>query len=316
MIAELIAFSWIPTGFKYPLILWFQCIPVLLIFWIWCRRSRGVPMPFDYSSHRRGGYTKSLINLAESLAPLVLAVVIWLLACPMELGKPEAKRSITNILFCVDVSGSMNASFGVGNRYDASMGAINQFIDLRQGDAFGLTFFGNTVLHWTPLTTDPSAVKCAMPFMQPRKIPNWFGGTEIGKALLECRQVLMLEEKGDRMIILVSDGSSSDLAGGNADDIARRMKEAGITVYAIHIAEGSPQSEIVTITSKTGGDVFVPGNEAALADVFSRIDSMEKTPLDRTVAEQLDNFKPFSMVALGMLGVLVLTSYGLRYTPW
>lgn len=313
---ELLAFSWWPTGFKYASVLWLECIPVLILVWIWVRRSRGVSMPFDFSHHGRGSYTKTLVNMAESLAPLLLAVVIWILACPMELGKPESKRAITNIQFCVDVSGSMNAQFGAGNRYQASMKAIKQFVDMREGDAFGLSFFGNTVLHWTPITTDTSAIKCSLPFMEPMKLPNWFGGTEIGKALLECRQVLMLEEKGDRMIILVSDGSSSDLSGGNAEEIARRMNKADITVYAIHIAEGNPQSEIVTITSKTGGDVFVPGDEAALEDVFSKIDSMEKTELAQTVAEQLDNFKPYAIVGLSMLGVLAVCGFGLRYTPW
>ena len=70
------------------------------------------------------------------------------------------------------------------------MEAINRFVDFRKGDAFGLTFFGNSVLHWVPLTSDVSAIKCATPFMRPeRNIPG-FGGTEIGKALLACRKVL------------------------------------------------------------------------------------------------------------------------------
>ena len=68
------------------------------------------------------------------------------------------------------------------------MDAINEFLDYREGDAFGLTFFGNNVLHWVPLTTDASAVSCAPPFMRPEVAPPWFGGTEIGKALLACTQ--------------------------------------------------------------------------------------------------------------------------------
>jgi hypothetical protein len=62
---------------------------------------------------------------------------------------------MTNILFCVDVSGSMGMPFGAGTRYDASMKAIESFIDRRSGDAFGLQFFGNSAIRWTPLTTDP-----------------------------------------------------------------------------------------------------------------------------------------------------------------
>ena len=68
------------------------------------------------------------------------------------------------------------------------MAAINDFLDYREGDAFGLTFFGNSVLHWVPLTSDVSAFRCAPPFMRPDQIPSWFGGTEIGKALLACRK--------------------------------------------------------------------------------------------------------------------------------
>ena len=35
------------------------------------------------------------------------------------------------------------------------MKAIDDFLDFRKGDAFGLTFFGNNVLHWVPLDQRP-----------------------------------------------------------------------------------------------------------------------------------------------------------------
>ena len=118
-------------------------------------------------------------------------MVVLILAGPQKWDEPRSKRVLTNIEFCVDVSGSMTASFGEGTRYDASMRAINDFLDYRTGDAFGLTFFGNSVLHWVPLTTDVSAFRCAPPFMKPGRLPSWFGGTEIGKALLACRRILI-----------------------------------------------------------------------------------------------------------------------------
>ena len=257
-----------------------------------------------------------MINLAESLAPLLLAVVIWMLAGPMILGKPNAKRSLTNIQFCVDISGSMTASFGEGSRYDGSMNAINQFLDYRDGDAFGLTFFGNSVLHWCPLTTDSSAIRCSVPFMRPENAPGWFGGTEIGRALLACREVLNEQEKGDRMIILVSDGSSSDLSGGRDLEIARRLEADGITVYGIHIANFDVPAPVVNITTLTGGEVFNPGDEDALAGVFQKIDQMEKAEMERSIAEQLDHFFPYTLVGSLLLVLMTLCSYGLRYTPW
>ncbi len=314
--AHLLDLNWWPSGFDRPWVLWLEMLPVVLLAWIWMRHSRGVPLPLDHSLHGSGAVTKSLINLAESLAPLLLFVVIWILAGPLELGKPIAKRSLTNILFCVDISGSMTSSFGEGTRYDGSMKAINQFLDYRKGDAFGLTFFGNSVLHWCPLTTDTSAIRCSPPFMRPENAPTWFGGTEIGKALLACRKILMEQEKGDRMIILVSDGSSSDLSGGNDVAIAKRLADEGITVYAIHIAEFDVPEPIVNITTLTGGEVFNPGDEESLSAVFKRIDQMQKAEMERTVAEQLDHFVPYSLIGVLLLALLTLCSYGLRYTPW
>jgi Ca-activated chloride channel family protein len=118
---------------------------------------------------------------------LILAVVIVLLAGPQQLSAPRTKRVLTNIEFCVDVSSSMRTPLGDGSRYDSSMKAIDSFLDIRKGDAFGLTFFGNNVLHWVPLTSDPSAIRCAPPFMKPENVPIWMGGTMIGKALLACK---------------------------------------------------------------------------------------------------------------------------------
>ena len=126
----------------------------------------------------------------------------------------------------------------------------------------------------------------------------------------------MEQEEGDRMIILVSDGSSSDLSGGNAAEIAQRIANEGITVYGIHIADYDVPDEIVTLTSITGGEVFNPGDEEALAAVFKSIDSMEKAEVEQTIAEQLDHFKPYAFMGLVLLGVCILCSYGLRYTPW
>jgi Ca-activated chloride channel family protein len=308
--------NWIPSGFRYPQILALEAIPIILLFWVWNRSSRGVPLPMDHSPHRRGVSQKAFINLAEMLFPLLLAVAIFILAGPLEFGKPQSKRALSNILFCVDISGSMSAPFGDGDRYDASMKAIDKFLDYRTGDSFGLTFFGNSVLHWTPLTTDASAIRCAVPFMNPRVVPYWFNGTSIGKALLECRSELMKQEEGDRMIILISDGASSDLAGGNDVDIANRLVDAGVTVFAIHIAEGDPPPEVTKICAKTNGEAFATADPYALEAVFHSIDQMKKAEMQKMVAEQKDNFRPYAAIGVLLLVLGLVSSLGLRYTPW
>lgn len=309
-------------SFGHPWALALLAIPLLLLTLVWSGKGGRLALPFDGTARAdrrsRGIGLSVLLRLAESVSPLLLAVAVVLLAGPQKIGAPSTKRKLTNIQFCVDVSGSMTAAFGEGTRYDAAMEAINEFLDFRDGDAFGLTFFGNNVLHWCPLTNDTSAFRCAPPFMDPKRgaLPPWFGGTSIGKALNACRDVLASREEGDRMIILISDGFSSDLSGGQDEVIADRLKKSGVTVYGVHVADGNVPGEVLNIASLTGGEMFAAGDPVALETVFKRIDQMQVAELEKVAGEQLDDFGLWCWIGLIALAVHALLQLFLRATPW
>ena len=304
-------------SFTYPWLLALLPLPAALAVWTWRSRGRPIVLPFDHARPRPGRILRALVNIAGSLPPLLLAVAILLLAGPQRLAAPTSKRVMTNIEFCVDVSGSMTSSFGAGTRYDAAMGAINEFIDYREGDSFGLTIFGSSHLHWVPLTSDASAFRCAHPFLDPMVLPDWFGGgTMIAMALEECLKVLTAREEGDRMIILVSDGYSFDLGGGNDEVVARKLRDQNIVVYAVHIAEGEPPSELDTIARTTGGQVFSAGDPDALRAVFERVDEMQVTRMEKTSPEMQDHVFPYAVVGVAAIAIFALTLLGLRPTPW
>lgn len=309
-------------SFGNPWVLLALIAPLALLGWVWTRRGGRVALPFDArvggTRRERGTLLRVLLQVAESVPALVLATVICILAGPQTVGAPKAKRKMTNIQFCVDVSGSMTAGFGEGTRYDAAMTAINSFLDYRTGDAFALTFFGNNVLHWVPLTSDTTAFRCAPPFMDPKSgnLPSWFGGTSIGKALIACKDVLVQREEGDRMIILISDGYSSDLSGGRDMEIADDLRANGITVYGIHVAGGQVPGAVVNIATVTGGAFFEAGDPAALETVFQSIDEMEVAEVEKVAGETLDDFGPWCWLGLGLLGAWALFALFLRATPW
>ncbi len=303
-------------NFAYPVVLFALIVPAALLAWVWRREGRRVVLPFDHGRPGRRWGWRVLIDVAESAPPLLLAVVVLILAGPQRLGAPQSKRSLTNIELCVDVSGSMTIPFGEATRYDTSMKAIDDFLNYRKGDACGLTFFGNNVLHWVPLTSDSSAIRCAPPFMRPEIAPPWMGGTEIARALRACKGVLANRQDGDRMIILITDGDSADLYGGNDLTIARELKENNIVVYEIHISDEPIPAEISNITSLTGGEAFQPGDAAALKAVFKRIDQMQQTKLEKTIGETLDFFLPCCIAGFSLLGAALLGLFGIRYTPW
>jgi Ca-activated chloride channel family protein len=264
-------------------------------------------LPYDHAAFRRGRTWRILLNVAGSLPPLLLAIAIVLLAQPQQFGEPKEKRSLTNIEICLDVSGSMTADFGDGSRYDAAMASVDEFLRYRKGDAFGLTFFGNEYLHWCPLTTDVSAIRCSPPFMRPEKI---------GKALKASRRVLESRQEGDKMILLITDGFSADLGGGSDVEIANQMKAAGITVFAVLISSSTFQDEVRTICHMTGGEAFEAGDPAALAEVFMRIDQMKPAKVTKTTPDLSDNFWLFSVLGLGVLAAMGVTALGLRTVPW
>lgn len=308
------------------LILFALFIPATMLVWIWLRdrlpalglgSDRRVALPQDHGVARRGWFSDFVLKCCLSAGPLMLAAAIILWAGPRHLDVPKAKRELTNIEFCLDLSGSMMSQFGAGTRYDAAMEALNGFVAQRDGDAFGLTVFGDQAQHWIPLTTDPSAFRCAVPFLNPRRLPQGYGGgTRIGLGLKKCQEVLITRETGDRMIILISDGASSDLGDGQEEEIGKSLREDGIVVYSIHIGEGQTPPEVSTITNITGGMSFSPQDTLALTGVFQRIDAMEVAELTRTYAEVLDWFGPFSIAGISFAGLSLLSVLGLRYSPW
>lgn len=301
-------------------------VPASILVWIWLRdrlpslrlgSERRVALPQDYAVTRSGRGWDFLIRCFQSAAPLMLAVAIVLLAGPRHNGLPKSDREMTNIEFCLDLSGSMTANFGDQSRYHAAMEAINGFVDQRKGDAFGLTVFGTHAQHWIPLTSDPSAFRCAVPFLDPMKLPPGYGGgTMIGLGLKKCQEKLVTRETGDRMIILVSDGESFDLGNGQEEDIGRSLRDDSIVCYSIHIGNGQTPDDVATITNIAGGESFSPEDTGALKNVFAHIDQMQVAELKKTYAEVLDWFMPFALTGLSLIGLTLCHLLGLRYTPW
>ncbi len=302
--------------FAHPWFFALLLVPFGLTVFFWNRGGRRVPLPFDHQPLPRARLLAISLKCADLLPMLLLVLAIAILAGPRRFEQPRTEREMTNILFCLDVSGSMTAQFGAATRYDAAMDSVNDFITFRKGDAFGLMVFGNSVLNWIPLTNDVSAFRCAPPFLRPDLLPPWFGGTSIGLALRAAEKNMLHSDTGDRMIVLFTDGESSDLGNGQDVAIAQSLKANGIKVYNVHIAEGAAPDSVALIAAITGGEVFAAGDPAALKGIFARIDEMQKSPLKQVTPDPVDFFGPFSMAGLGVGGLYLLTLFGLRHTPW
>ncbi len=306
-------------SFHHPQLLWLLALPVLWGYWQWIRRGHPVVMPFDHGQQGSGKWLRFLTNLAGTLPALLLAVAVLMLAGPRKTAPPQDERVMNNILLCLDVSGSMNAPFGKGTRFEAAVESARDFCSFRKGDAFGLTIFGSEYIHWVPPTRELSAIANATKYIRPQNMPPWMGGTMIANALHGCKEQLVRTEQGDRAVILITDGGSSDFQNGGDRHAAEELAAANIRVFIISIGggeDGMGSEGVETIAAGTGGKVFQAGDRAALDGVFREIDRMQKAHFKQVTADWVDDYTALSIIGLSAASLYLLSLLGLRYTPW
>lgn len=307
-------------SFAHPWVLLLLLVPAAMAAWEVLRRGLRVPLPVDHRSHRPRRWMPRVLAAAAVLPALILAMVIVLLAGPQRMSPPKDERVLTNIEIVLDVSGSMSSPMSTGpaggTRFTAAMSSIAEFCRMRKGDAYGLTAFGGEVVRWVPLTRDLSAIENAPKFLDPEQNPPHMMSTRVGHALKFTLGTLSQQPEGDRMIILLTDGFSSDLGGGEAGAIGQELRDNNIVVHAIHVGDGEAPAQLFEVVSPTGGRVFSANDPRSLLSIFGEIDQMQKIRLKPGQPEPIDFFGPFAAVCAALLGAHVLTLFGLRYTPW
>ena len=302
--------------FTHPWVLLLLVVPVALA-WTVVSRGAGLVMPLDHQSEANAGGRRQralgwLLGAFDAVPLLVLAGAILIIAGPQILKQPKRERLLTNIQICMDVSGSMS-----GRNYQIASQAIEDFTRAREGDAFGLTLFGVAQIRWLPLTKDLQVMRNAMPFANPDNQPRHMSGTAIAAALRFCKSNMEIEAtEGDRLIVLVSDGFSSDLGNGEEYEVVDELKAAGITLYHIHVDQSDIPSEVVELARGTGGDGFHASDAASLRTVFAHIDRMKPARYASVGTVPMDHFRPFAIAVLALLGLHGIGLMGVRYTPW
>jgi Ca-activated chloride channel family protein len=320
--------------FQHPQLLSLLALPVILAFWEWVRRGQPIALPFDHGRQGRGLILRFLVLAANCLPAALLAIAILFLAHPMTYTPPEVERKLNNVQFVLDTSGSMaenhgSQAAGRHRRFDSAMDAIEQFTTYRKGDAFGLTIFSRNFIHWLPLTLDTQSIALSKRFIEPNNpkldppsmgrhgLPDeLWGNTFIGKALHGAAELLAQRPTGDRMIILMTDGESSDILPPLDAEITAHLRAENITVFSILLTNDSVQPSLIGITRATGGEVFNAVTPEALASVFKSIDEMKKVVVLEKRPRVTDFYEPFLIPAISVLAASVLALFGLRFTPW
>lgn len=248
----------------------------------------------------------------------------------------EVKREGIDLMFCIDISNSMNAEDIAPNRLERSKQAINNIINKLKGDRIGIVVFAGNAYVQLPITTDYAAAKLFLSTINTDLIPSQ--GTEIGTAINLAAKSLGNSEHG-KAIIIISDGE--DHENGDAVKAAQEAVKNGIKIYTIGMGleDGAPIPLYNQYGKRTGykkdreGNIVITklddnmlrqiaeigdgiyrrasNSNVGLDEIIDNINKAEKSEIDSKVfTDYEDQFQWFLGAAIVLLIIEILISSG------
>jgi Ca-activated chloride channel family protein len=227
-------------------------------------------------------------------ARVALAFAAWALvvaaACrPQWIGEPVGVPSSgRSMLLALDVSASMRtAALGPELGLEVMRRTAREFVAARSGDRIGLVVFGSKAYVQSPLTFDLRAVA----EMVDESFIGLAGeGTALGDAIALGVARLRAMQRDERVLILLTDGSSTD-GTVTVPDAARLARLHGVRVHAIGIGaprteadmrpgEGLDEEALKLVAAESGGRYYRAGDREALERIYEALERVEPTALD------------------------------------
>jgi Ca-activated chloride channel homolog len=265
------------------------------------------------------------------LRNIAIAAVIVALARPRSGAHIEnVTSSGINIVLALDLSSSMLAQdFQPNNRLEVAKARAKEFVRDRENDRIGVVAFAGEALTQVPLTTDQAVVLQAIDNLEAGQLED---GTALGLGIATAANRLRDAEGQSRVMIVVTDGVNNR---GNIDPLSAAKAAAvyGIKIYGIGVGtEGvAPvpvgrdvfglrfenqkveidEALLKQIAALSGGRYFRATNGAALGQIYSQIDRLERAPVQ---TKSFVNYTELFRWALGL--AIVAFVLELALTAW
>jgi Ca-activated chloride channel homolog len=264
---------------------------------------------------------------------LVLLWLIWLCvvaagARPQRTGDPVTMPTTgRDLMLAVDLSGSMGAEdMQLGNRMVNRLvvvkHVVGDFLARRQGDRVGLILYGTNAYLQAPLTFDLATVER---LLNEAPIGIAGGRTGIGDAIGLAVKHLRQRPEGQRVLILLTDGSNNvgemtpvkaaELAalesirihtvGFGADSMRLPSLFGAFSPTVINPSAEIDEETLQIVADLTGGRFFRARNTAELEEIYDLIDAMEP------IEQDPETFRPVTVLYHWPLAVAWLLGFGL-----
>ncbi len=201
---------------------------LLLQQWWWQRRQ------FGAAALKRFGPGFSLPRVLLKWALWAGAAWELLMALAVPLGPPqkiEGHQYGADVIFCLDVSGSMLAQDVQPDRLQVAKQVLQGILDSMDGDRVGLVAFAGGAVVACPLTTDYDTASLFLDKLDGGSVPR--DGTDLASALAMALDGFGTAGDRGRLIVLASDGE--DTVDSDALAQARRAGSQGVAVDCVGV---------------------------------------------------------------------------------
>jgi Ca-activated chloride channel family protein len=321
----------ISLGFAWALLL----LPLpLLVWWLVPPHREQVPalrFPFfrrivDTAGSEPG---PGAVILSRSRLQMLAAITAWCLlvlalARPERVGEPiEITRAARDVVLAIDISGSMDArDFATPDgqpqqRLAAVRDVVQSFVAGREGDRMALIVFGSKAYVQAPLTEDLGTIT---ELLDRTEVGMAGPHTALGDAIGLAIRTFEASDIDQRLLILLSDGTdtASRMSPVNAAEIAAGED---VEIYTIGVgdpdATGEDRVDLATlqdVAARTGGEFFFASDEAALTEVYARIDELAPREVETLSYRPRQSLAwiPLALAALVGLSTVAVLHLGSR----
>ena len=315
--------------FRHPVyLLLFLFLPLLFVF---SKKRQRATLTFSGTPFLRENpsWRVYLYRMLPILRLIILALFIAALARPQQItSERDYETKGVDIIISLDISGSMLAEdFKPENRLVVAKQEAAKFIQGRENDRIGLVVFARKAFTQCPLTLDYGILTRLLEEIEIGMIAD---GTAIGMGIATAVNRLRDSTAKSKIIILITDGENN---AGNIDPItaAELAKSFGIKVYTIGVGKGGlvpfpvndplfgkryvqanveiDEHTLKRIADITGGLFFRARDPQSLAEIYERINELEKSEVKVKEYRSFDERFPFFLwPALSLLFLELLLS--------
>lgn len=287
------------------------------------KEKKGIKVPTTKNMEPNNA-VQPVIFLLKISKYIILSALIIAMARPrtFSVSQDRDETKGIDIMLAVDVSLSMFSKDFDPDRYSVLKKIAVDFIKSRPNDRFGLVNYKLEAFLKVPLTFDHDAVINEIQNLNQREMVD---GTSVGDGLAVAVNHLVKSKAKSKIVILMTDGVNNQISGLFPPQLAAVLaKENDIKVYCIGIGSNGyalmpvdvdefgffyqempvsiDEDTLKEIASTTGGKYYRADSENKLQEIYSDINTLEKTDIKVTKNYNYEEyFKIFLWIALGML---------------